>query len=103
MLTSAAVFCRSCGRGFCAPEYVNDISTMLQIGAEETEKVCSDCKNTQTYVIWFKTMTYLHAMTLHELSPEIGKDIGRYKASFKLRRRESGRLEMAAQLLEEVR
>ena len=103
VLTSAAVFCRSCGRGFCAPEYVNDISTMLQIGAEETEKVCNDCKNTQTYVIWFKTMTYLHAMTLHELSPEIGKDIGRYKASFKLRRRESGRLEMAAQLLEEVR
>jgi hypothetical protein len=26
-------------------------------------------------------------MTLHELSPEIGKDIERYKASFKLRRK----------------
>ena len=103
VLTNAAVFCRSCGRGFCAAEYVNDFSTMLQIGAEESEKVCSDCKSTQTYVIWFKTMTYLHAMTLHELTPGIGRDIGRYKASFKLRRRESGRLEMAAQLLEEVR
>ena len=75
---------------------------MLQLGVEETERVCLDCKNTQTYVIWFKTMTYLHAMTLHELTPAIGKDVGRYKASFKLRRRESSRLEMAALLMEEV-
>ena len=76
---------------------------MLQLGMEENERVCVDCKNTQTYVIWFKTMTYLHAMTLHELSPEIGRDIGRYKASFRLRRRDSARLEMAALLFEEVR
>lgn len=81
---------------------MGESSTMLQLGVEELEKVCHDCKSTQVYVIWFKTLTYLHAMTLHELSPEIGKDIGRYKASFKLRRRESVRLEMAAQLLEEV-
>ena len=103
VLTSSQIFCRSCGRRFSSGEYVNEHSTMLQLGMEENEKVCVDCKNTQTYVIWFKTMTYLHAMTLHELSPEIGRDIGRYKASFRLRRRDSARLEMAALLFEEVR
>jgi hypothetical protein len=102
-LSPSSVYCKSCGRGFSSSEYVNDFSTMLQLGVEELEKVCFDCKNTQTYVIWFKTMTYLHAMTLHELTPEIGRDIGRYKASFRLRRRDSTRLEMAAQLFEEVR
>lgn len=101
-LSTSSVYCKSCGRGFSSSEYVNDFSTMLQLGVEELEKVCFDCKNTQTYVIWFKTMTYLHAMTLHELTPEIGRDIGRYKASFRLRRRDSTRLEMAAQLFEEV-
>jgi hypothetical protein len=102
-LSPSSVYCKSCGRGFSSSEHVNDFSTMLQLGVEELEKVCFDCKNTQTYVIWFKTMTYLHAMTLHELTPEIGRDIGRYKASFRLRRRDSTRLEMAAQLFEEVR
>jgi hypothetical protein len=49
------------------------MSTMLQIGVEESEKACFDCKNTQPFVIWFKSMTYLHAMMLHELTPDIGE------------------------------
>jgi hypothetical protein len=49
-----------------------------------------------------KTMTYMHALTLHELTPVVMQDVLRYKASFRLRRRLSTRLDMAAQLLEQV-
>ena len=101
-LTSSAVYCGSCGRGFASIDYVNDFSTMLQIGVEESERVCNDCKTSQTIVLWLKSLTYLHAMTVHELSPDINKNIKSYKASFQLRRRISPRLDMAAQLLEQV-
>ena len=97
----SAVYCRACGRGYSSGDYVNEWSTMLQIGMEDSEKVCSDCRTTQGLVTWFKTLTYLHCMTMHELTPAVGKDIYRYKASFKLRRRASPRLDMAAQLLDQ--
>ena len=64
----------------------------------QAEKVCADCRQAQALVMWFKTLTYLHAMTLHELTPAISRDVGRYKASFRLRRRASPRLDMAAQV-----
>jgi hypothetical protein len=76
LTTTNAVFCQSCGRGFSSAEFVNESSTMLQIGIEESEKVCIDCKNTQPFVVWFKSMTYLHAMMLHELTPDIGENFG---------------------------
>eukprot|EP00428_Durinskia_dybowskii_P079935 CAMPEP_0170429690 /NCGR_PEP_ID=MMETSP0117_2-20130122/40446_1 /TAXON_ID=400756 /ORGANISM="Durinskia baltica, Strain CSIRO CS-38" /LENGTH=1104 /DNA_ID=CAMNT_0010689083 /DNA_START=733 /DNA_END=4047 /DNA_ORIENTATION=+ len=40
-------------------------------------------------------------MTLHEGTPQVLKDVHKYKASFRIRRRLSTRLEMAAALLEE--
>ena len=64
--------------------------------------MCTDCRQTQALVMWFKTLTYLHAMTLHELTPGVSRDVGRYKASFRLRRRASPRLDMAAQLLDQA-
>ena len=35
VLTSSLIFCRSCGRRFSSGEYVNEHSTMLQLGMEE--------------------------------------------------------------------
>jgi hypothetical protein len=81
---------------------VADQASMIQLGAEEKEKVCADCRNVQTLVLWLKTLTYMHAMTLHELTPDMLRDVGRYKASFRLRRRLSQRLDAAATLLEQV-
>jgi hypothetical protein len=102
-LTSSAVYCRSCGRGYASSDMVSEQVSLIQLGAEEKEKVCLDCRNVQTLVLWLKTMTYMHAMTLHELTPEMIRDVGRYKASFRLRRRLSQRLDAAATMLEQVR
>ena len=84
---SSAIPCKSCGRRFCS-EYVQELCPVLQIGIEEAIKQCSDCKHTQMILLWFKCTNYYHALALHEQTPEVLYDVGRFKNSFK-RRRES--------------
>jgi phosphatidylinositol 4-kinase len=96
---SSAIYCKSCGRPYSSSEYVSETTTMLQLGAEEVEKVCSDCKNSQLIIIWLKTINYMHLMTLHELTPAVVNDIIKFKSSFKLRRQCSSSLDNAAKLL----
>ena len=97
---SSAIACKSCGRRFCS-EYVQETSPVLQIGIEESIKQCSDCKHTQMILLWFKCTNYYNALSLHEQTPEVLYDIGRFKNSFKLRKESSGRLQMAAELLDQ--
>ena len=80
---------------------MSESATMLQIGAEEAEKVCTDCRDCQAVVLWLKSLNYVHAMALHELTPAVLQDVARFKASFKWRRRLSHRLEQASDLLSE--
>lgn len=100
--SSSGPICRSCGRSFSSFEYVSFSATLLQVGSEAAEKVCQDCCNIQVAILWLKSLNYTHAMTLHDLTPAVNRDIGRFKASFKLNRRPAGsRLDMAAMLLEQ--
>ena len=59
-----------------------------------------NCRNSQACILWLKTLNYVHAMTMHELIPIVLQDISKFKTSFKLRRRQSSRLDMAANMLE---
>jgi len=94
--------CRSCARAFSTSEHVSSFATLLQVGAEAAEKVCLDCFDAQGVIVWLKSLNYTHTMALHELTPDVNSDIGRYKATFKLTRRPNGsRLDMAAKLLEQ--
>jgi hypothetical protein len=99
--TGSGVHCKSCGNVFSSSEFVQETSTILQLGMEEAEKVCSNCKLTQACVLWIRSLNYVHVMNIHEFSPGVSKDIVRYKATFKLRRRLSTSMEMAAALLEQ--
>ena len=102
LLTNSPFLCKCCGRSFSSSEHVNFSAPLLQVGSELSEKVCIDCCHIQVVIMWIKTLNYTHAMTLHDLTPEVNKDIGRFKASFKLHRRPAGsRLDMAACLLEQ--
>ena len=38
LAAGSAVYCRGCGRGFVAAEHVAELSSMLQIGAEEVRR-----------------------------------------------------------------
>jgi phosphatidylinositol 4-kinase len=98
---SSATYCLSCGRPYSSSEYVQDHVSMLQIGLESPEKVCTNCRNAQACVLWLKTLNYVHAMTMHELIPIVLQDVSKFKTSFKLRRRQSSRLDMAANMLEQ--
>ena len=98
---SSATYCLSCGRPYSSSEYVQDNVPMLQIGAELPEKVCMNCRNSQACILWLKTLNYVHAMTMHELIPIVLQDVSKFKTSFKLRRRQSSRLDMAANMLEQ--
>lgn len=98
---SSATYCLSCGRPYSSSEYVQEYVSMLQIGAESPEKVCANCRNAQACVLWLKTLNYVHAMTMHELVPIVLQDVGKFKTSFKLRRRQSSRLDMSANMLEQ--
>lgn len=98
--SGSALYCKSCGRGYSSSEFVQDVSTMLQIGQEDSDRCCLDCKNAQIVIIWLKSLNYIHAMNLHELSPIVLEDLTKFKATFKLQRRQYERLDMAAQLLD---
>ena len=104
---NSTFYCRSCGRAFSSTEHLSESSTMLQIGVEESEKCCSDCKISQICIIWLKCLNYSHLMTLHELTQKIGDsptDLSlskNFKATFKIRRKMSKSLDMAAQLYEQ--
>ena len=52
-------------------------------------------------IIWLKTLNYMHVSSLHELSPQVQRDLQKFKASFRFRRQQSQRLDMAAQLFEQ--
>lgn len=52
-------------------------------------------------IIWLKTLNYMHVSALHELSPQVQSDPLKFKASFRLHRQQSQRLDMAAQLLDQ--
>ena len=93
-------YCRSCGRTYLS-QHVQEISTLLQIGVEEPEKCCIDCKNAQACIIWLKSLNYVNVMNLHEYTPLISEDLTKFKATFKVQRRSSERLDMAAYLLEQ--
>lgn len=99
-LSAYSPLCKSCGRGFYSAEYINETAVMLQLGSEDPQKVCVDCKMAQLCIIWLKTMNYVQAMNLHELTPNVMKDVSKFKATFTLKRRESQRLHMAAELFE---
>ena len=63
--------------------------------------MCMQCSLTQSVILWFKTLNYINASEIHELTPEVNKEIRKFKDTFKLRRARSERLDMAACLLEE--
>jgi hypothetical protein len=92
--------CRSCGRRFYSSELVSESCVLLQLGSEEAEKVCVDCKSVQLCILWLKTINYVHTLELHDLTQSVLKNVTRFKASFKLRQRLSHRLEMAGELFE---
>ncbi len=92
--------CKCCGRTFL-PEHVVDTVPVLQLGVEEVEKVCSDCKNAQLVMVWLKSLNYVHVSELHERTPTVLSAVSRFKSSFRFRRHCSQRLDMAAQLLEQ--
>ncbi len=100
LVNNYSPFCRSCGRHFYSSDLVMETAVLLQFGSEELEKVCIDCKQSQIIVLWLKTMNYVHTMDLHEMTDMVVKDVSKFKASFKLRRRLSQRLDMAAELYE---
>jgi hypothetical protein len=96
-----AHYCKGCGRGFSSLDHIHEQSTMLQLGIETSEKgICFDCKNAQVCIYWLKMLNYSHVMTMHEFTSSAVTEIHRHKCSFKLRRRLSQRLDMAAMLLE---
>ena len=91
-----------CGRIYSSIDYVSDTSTMLQIGCEETDKCCQDCKNTQICIIYLKCINYTHLLTLHEMSDKVNNElISNYKNTYKLRRKKSVPLDMAGQLYDQ--
>ena len=98
---SHTIHCPCCGCYYSSIEYINDSSTAIQIQIEESVKMCFNCKSTQCCLIWMKNMCYIHIMHLHEMTPAVQTDIKKFKSSFKLRRKDSTRLDMAAQLLEQ--
>ena len=101
-LSSPAQLCTSCGRGFSSVEYVNEVGPPLQqLGQESSERMCLQCSLTQSVILWFKTLNYINASEIHDLTPEVNKEIRKFKDTFKLRRTRSERLDMAACLLEE--
>lgn len=97
-----AVYCRSCGLGFASSELVQEMCSFLQIGGEENERCCSDCRSAQICIIWLKSLNYVHLMTLHDMTPRVNDELRTtFKATFKLRRRLSTALDMAGQLLDQ--
>jgi len=60
-----------------------------------------DCKHGQMVLTWLKCLNYYNAATLHEFTPEVYVDIKKYKHSFRLRKVNSTRLQMADELLEQ--
>ena len=105
MPPSATVhYCSSCTRGFSSLDHISEPSTLLQCGAEGQVKMCADCKNAQSCVMWVKIINYIHAITLHRSSTSSTyiQDIrDRYASTFALQRKQSPRLDMAAMLLEQ--
>ena len=99
---ASAVHCRCCGLGYYASEHVNEPSTVLQISVEEAEKVCLNCRNAQAVILWLKSLNYIHTIALHESTKAVLQEVHKFKASFKLRRRLSARLELAADLLDGI-
>ena len=93
-------YCKSCGNGYL-PDLIIDSFPILHLGIEVHEKLCINCRNSQIVVMWLKAMNYIHAMRLHEKSPMVVQSISKFKASFKLRRLKSSRLDMAGQMLEQ--
>ena len=98
---NASIYCPSCCRYFSSSEYINEFSTIIQCTIEDAVKVCLDCKLAQCCVLWLKNLTYVHIMNLHELTPMVNIEVVKFKASFKLRRKTSRGLDMAAQLLDQ--
>jgi hypothetical protein len=90
--------CNSCGRRFYSAEHVSDYCVLTQLGSEEAEKVCADCKNSQMCIFWLKTMNNVQFMDLHELTDSVLTNVKKFHASFQLRRRISQRLDMAGEL-----
>jgi hypothetical protein len=90
--------CNSCGRRFYSAEHVSEYCVLAQLGSEESEKVCLDCKNSQMCIFWLKTMNYIQFMDLHELTGSVLTNVKKFHASFQLRRRISQRLNMAGEL-----
>ena len=97
---TTTVFCVCCGRSFGA-ECVQNEAPVLQIGHEDHTKICTDCHNAQCCLVWLKSVVYVHTLALHELTPEVLRRVDRFKASFRLRRRTTPRLDMAASLKEQ--
>lgn len=95
---SGGTACRSCGRCFSSSDYVAEAVTMLQLGSEEIERVCLDCSRSQMCILWLKSMNYVHTLDLHEATPAVLRDVHKFKGSFRVRRRLSQRLDMAAEL-----
>ena len=95
-----AVTCKCCGKQYLA-EYINATTTVLQLSIEEPIRTCTACHNAQTLLLWLKSLNYIHNLQQHELTPQVIHQSSRFKATFKLRRRYSPRLNMAASLLEE--
>lgn len=99
-LNGYGTLCRSCGRTYSSSDFVQESLTLLQLGSEESERVCLDCKNAQMCILWLKALNYVHTMDLHELTPRVLQNFQQFKATFKVRRRFSQRLDMAADLFD---
>jgi len=96
-----SIYCVSCGRPFQSADHLQELSTIVQIQIEDAVKVCADCRDAQCCLVWMKNLCYVHIMALHELTPSVNTEVFKFKSSFRLRRRSSQRLDMAAQLLEQ--
>ena len=112
--------CYSCGYGYHS-DCVMNVIPVLQINQESslidtttttsspptttssttTTRICQNCYHSQIILLFIKKLLNVHLLLLHERTQEVLTNINRFKASFKLRRCCSERLNMAAILREE--
>jgi NMD protein affecting ribosome stability and mRNA decay len=63
----AAQFCPSCGRGFSSSDMLVQTTSLLQIGREDSSRVCAECADMQAVLHWTKCANFVHTEYLHQV------------------------------------
>lgn len=97
----SAHFCPSCGRGFSSAEFISESASVLQLGREESVRVCVSCADMQQALLWIKSLNYVNTEYLHQHSGAVQENAARFKHTFALQRVGSSSLDMAGRLFEQ--